>query len=51
MELTFNEILSFYNITKQYTNPVTNPNVICYVCGDTDIPMTDFTREGDNEDE
>lgn len=49
--MLFNEILSFYDITCQYTNPDTNPNSICYVCSDTNIPMTDFTKEGDNVNE
>lgn len=49
--MLFNEILSFYGITKQYTNPDINPNAICYTCSDTNIPMRDFTQEGDNENE
>ena len=51
MRLTFNEIISFYGITQQYTNPDSNPNAICYICSNTNIPMTDFTQEGDNENE
>lgn len=49
--MLFNEILSFYVITKQYTNPDINHNAVCYICSDTDIPMTDFTEEGENENE
>ena len=48
--MSFNEILSFYEIQKQYSEPI-ELNTLCYVCSGTDIPMTDFTQEGDNENE
>lgn len=47
--MNFNDILSFYKIKKEYANPTTD--ALCYVCSDTDIPIENFTQEGESENE